>query len=126
MADFNVSTVASQINPPQTTSIGDMLNVARGAQAYQQAQQVNPFLAQKAQTESEQAALKLQSDQNAIINQSLTALMQDPNVRLGKDKKAIEEAIAEAKKHETSDDKEELEKENKTQLEELVATNQQL
>ena len=35
MAEYNVSTVASQINPPQVTNIGDMLNIARGATAYQ-------------------------------------------------------------------------------------------
>ena len=59
MADFNVSTVASQIQPPQTTSIGDMLNVARGAQAYQQAQQVNPLLLQQQQLATQSAQLNL-------------------------------------------------------------------
>jgi hypothetical protein len=35
-------------------SLGDMLNLARGAQAYQQAEQLNPLAAQKAQMEIEQ------------------------------------------------------------------------
>jgi len=59
MPDYNVSTVASQINPPQVTSIGDMLNIARGAQAYQQAQQVNPLKLQQEQTATESAQFNL-------------------------------------------------------------------
>jgi len=60
MPDYNVSTVAAQIKPPASTSIGDMLNIARGAQAYQQAQQVNPLLLQQEQTAAEQAKFNLQ------------------------------------------------------------------
>lgn len=52
MADFNVSDVASRINPPQQISIGDMLNIARGAQAYKQAEQVNPLLIRQQQAET--------------------------------------------------------------------------
>jgi hypothetical protein len=59
MATYDVSTVASQIQPPQATSLGDMLNIARGAQAYQQAQQVNPLIAQQQQTATEQAQFNL-------------------------------------------------------------------
>jgi hypothetical protein len=46
--------VALGIKPPQPMSLGDMLNIARGAQAYQQAEQLNPLAAQKAQMEIEQ------------------------------------------------------------------------
>lgn len=60
MADYNVSTVASEIKPPQVTSIGDMLNIARGAQAYQQAAQVNPLKLQQEQTATESAQFNLQ------------------------------------------------------------------
>ena len=60
MADYNVSEVASKIKPPEVTSIGDMLNIARGAQAYQQAQQVNPLKLQQEQTATEQARFNLQ------------------------------------------------------------------
>jgi len=48
MADFNVSDVASRVNPPQQISIGDMLNIARGAQAYKQANEINPLLIEEA------------------------------------------------------------------------------
>jgi hypothetical protein len=47
--------VALGIKPPQGMSLGDMLNIARGAQAYQQEQQMNPLALQKAQMEIEQA-----------------------------------------------------------------------
>jgi len=59
MADFNVSTVASEIKPVQGTSIGDMLNIARGGQAYQQAQQINPLKLQQEQTATESAKFNL-------------------------------------------------------------------
>ena len=51
MADFSVNPVASQVKPPQAISLGDMLNLARGAQAYQQAQQINPLEVQRANAE---------------------------------------------------------------------------
>jgi hypothetical protein len=44
--------VALGIKPPQGISLGDMLNIARGAQAYQQEQQMNPLALQKAQAEA--------------------------------------------------------------------------
>jgi len=59
MAEYNVSEVASQIKPPEVTSIGDMLNIARGAQAYQQAQQINPLKLQQEQTATESAKFNL-------------------------------------------------------------------
>lgn len=41
--------------PQQGTSLGDLINTARGVQAYQQAEQLNPLAAKKAQMEIEQA-----------------------------------------------------------------------
>lgn len=60
MPNYDVSTVASEIKPPQATSLGDMVNMARGAQAYQQAAQVNPLKLQQEQTATEQAKFNLQ------------------------------------------------------------------
>jgi len=55
MADFSFSDVASKIQPPKEgMSLADMVNMARGVQAYQQAGQLNPLQAQKAQLELEQ------------------------------------------------------------------------
>jgi hypothetical protein len=47
--------VALGIKPPQVLTLGDMVNIARGAQAYQQSEQANPLVLQKAQMEIEQA-----------------------------------------------------------------------
>jgi len=47
MADF--TPVASQSRPPQPMSLGDMLNIARGVQQYQQTEQLNPLALQQQQ-----------------------------------------------------------------------------
>jgi hypothetical protein len=49
MADF--TPVASQLKPPQPMSLADMVNLAGGVQAYQQAQQINPLTVQKSAAE---------------------------------------------------------------------------
>jgi hypothetical protein len=52
MADLSLTPVASQIKPVQGASLGDMINLARGAQAYQQAAQTNPLELQRLQAET--------------------------------------------------------------------------
>lgn len=67
MADINpITPVATGIQPPQQMSLGDMMNLARGSQAYQQAEQVNPYLAQQAQqqTRTGQIALSVEEQKN--------------------------------------------------------------
>jgi hypothetical protein len=59
MAEYNVSTVASEIKPPQVTSIGDMLNIARGATAYQKEKALLEPAIAKGQAESEEAQVRL-------------------------------------------------------------------
>ena len=83
MAEYNVSTVASEIKPPASTSIGDMLNIARGAQAYQQAQQVNPLLAEQQQAVTKSAQLKLAQEQSQIAGGALTGLENSPAYKAG-------------------------------------------
>lgn len=51
MADFSVNPVAQNLKPATPMSLGDMLNLARGAQEYQQAQQLNPLQVQRAAAE---------------------------------------------------------------------------
>lgn len=51
MADFSFTPAAAGIRPVPQTSLADMIGVARGAQAYQQAQQINPLQVQQAQAE---------------------------------------------------------------------------
>jgi len=49
MADFNIEPIGTQIRPVPGMSLGEMINVARGAQAYQQAEQTNPLALQQQQ-----------------------------------------------------------------------------
>lgn len=67
MADFSFSDVASKIEPPKGMTLGEMLNMARGAQAYQQASQINPLALRQQQAETEYAEqakpLKLRQEQ---------------------------------------------------------------
>jgi len=55
MADFNFSDVASKTQAPQGMGLADIMNFAKNAQAYQQAQQVNPLQAEKAGLDVQQA-----------------------------------------------------------------------
>ena len=49
MATFNVPMLGTEIKPVPQTSLADMLGIASGAQAYQQAEQVNPLALQQQQ-----------------------------------------------------------------------------
>ena len=62
MADLSVSPIGTQVKPMPTMSLGDMMNLARGAQAYQQSEQMNPLLLQQQQqvTGTGQIALTLE------------------------------------------------------------------
>ena len=60
MADF--TPVALGIKPPQGISLGDMLGIARNAQAYRQAEQVNPLALEQAQETTKQTKLKTEAD----------------------------------------------------------------
>lgn len=73
MADFQFNTNLGPAAQPGT-SLADMINTARGAQAYQQQQQLNPLQLQKAQMEIQQAQqinpLEVQAKQMAIEQSS--------------------------------------------------------
>jgi len=49
MADFSVNPIAQNLKPPTPMSLAEMVNLARGAQEYQQAQQMNPLAVQQQQ-----------------------------------------------------------------------------
>ena len=51
MADFSVNPIAQNLKPPTPMSLGEMVNLARSAQEYQQAQQLNPLAVQRANAE---------------------------------------------------------------------------
>ena len=80
MATFNVPTIGTEIKPVPQSSLADMLGVARGAQAYQQAQQVNPLLLQQQQqtTRTGQIALSVE-EQKDIERRNMQTFFADPN-----------------------------------------------
>ena len=80
MATFNVPTIGTDVKPVQQSSLADMLGVARGAQAYQQAQQVNPLLLQQQQqaTRTGQIALSVE-EQKDIERRNMQTFFADPN-----------------------------------------------
>lgn len=49
MADFSINPIAQTLKPPTPMSLGEMLNLATGAQQYKQAQQMNPLAVQQQQ-----------------------------------------------------------------------------
>lgn len=73
MADFNITPIGNTVKPVAGMSLSDMMNMASSAQAYQQAQQINPLNLQAAQQTVEQARLmnplQLQQQQQ-IVNQA--------------------------------------------------------
>jgi hypothetical protein len=71
--------VALGIKPPQTMSLGDMVNLARGAQAYQQAEQVNPLLLQRAQQEARTGQINLGvEEQKDLERKDIQTFMSNP------------------------------------------------
>jgi hypothetical protein len=80
MADLSITPVATQIKPAPSMSIGDMINLARGAQQYQQAVQINPLeLQQKQQaTRTGQIALGVE-EQKDIERKNVMTLLSDPS-----------------------------------------------
>ena len=76
MADFGFNT-DSTVKPTQTgSSIGDIVNMARGVQAYQQAQQINPLEVQQKKTEVDVKKLGLLRARSENIVQNIQDLLQ--------------------------------------------------
>ena len=64
MADFSMNVNYAK---PQTTSLGDMVNMASGMQQFQQAQQMNPLALEKAQIENQ--VLKQKNDERLKLQE---------------------------------------------------------
>ena len=81
MADLSVTPVATQIKPVQGPSLADMMNIARGAQQYQQAVQINPLeLQQKQQaTRTGEIALSVE-EQRDKERLNMQRVMTDPSL----------------------------------------------
>ena len=80
MADLTVTPVATQIRPIQPMSLGEMVGLARGMQAYQQAEQTNPLALQLSQQQARtgQIALGVEEQKN-IERQNMQTFFADPD-----------------------------------------------
>ena len=80
MADFNIQPIGAQIKPMQGMSLADMINTARGFQAYQQAEQVNPLTLQQQQqaTRTGELALGVEEQKNKE-RLNMMRVMTDPS-----------------------------------------------
>jgi hypothetical protein len=80
MADLSFTPVAGQIKPVQGASLADMVNIARGAQQYQQAAQINPLALQQQQqaTRTGEIALGVEEQKDKERN-NLQTFFSDPN-----------------------------------------------
>jgi len=80
MADLSITPVATQIKPIQGASIGDMINLARGAQQYQQATQINPLELQQKQQATRTGEINLGvAEQAEIERRNMQRFFADPN-----------------------------------------------
>ena len=71
--------VALGIKPPPQMTLGDMVNLARGAQAYQQAEQVNPLVLQQQQQMARTGQIELGvKEQGDIERKNMQTFMADP------------------------------------------------
>jgi hypothetical protein len=66
MADFSINPIAQNLKTPTPMSLGEMLNIARGAQEYRQAQQLNPLAIQQQQQQLQTQQQQLQTLQQTF------------------------------------------------------------
>ena len=68
------TSIATGVKPPTPISVGDLINMARGAQAYKQAEQVNPLLLRQQQATTTEAEETLQPKITKAKAESETAI----------------------------------------------------
>jgi len=80
MATFNVPMIGTEVKPVPQTSLADMLGIARGAQAYQQAEQINPLALQQQQQAARTGQIQLGVAEQADKERSnMQTFFADPN-----------------------------------------------
>jgi hypothetical protein len=80
MADFNIKPIGTEVRPVQGASLGDMINLARGAQQYQQAAQINPLELQQKQQATRTGEINLGvAEQAEIERRNMQRFFADPN-----------------------------------------------
>lgn len=81
MADFTVTPVAAGIKPIPAVSLADMIGIARGAQAYQQAEKINPLALQQQQQTTRIGEIGLGvEEQKDKERRAMQTVMSDPSL----------------------------------------------
>jgi len=95
MADLSVTPVAGQVKPPQVTSLADMLNIARGAQAYRQSEEMNPLLVQQQRqaVDTSSEAYRQALQMNPLLVQQQRQETERGNITLGQLQQADTERL---------------------------------
>jgi len=76
--------------PPAMMTLPEMVNMARGAQAYQREREIFPELVQQARTQTQQSQFTLDKDQTAGIMSLVGGYRNDPRINSGNADQAIE------------------------------------
>jgi len=82
--------ISLSAKPPATMTLPEMINMARGAQAYQREREIFPELVQQAKTQTQQSQFSLDKDQTAIGMSILGGRRNDPRIDSGDATQAIE------------------------------------
>jgi hypothetical protein len=82
--------ISLSAKPPATMTLPEMINMARGAQAYQREREIFPELVQQAKTQTQQSQFSLDKDQTAIGMSILGGRRNDPRIVSGDATQAIE------------------------------------
>jgi hypothetical protein len=103
MADLSVTPIGTQVKPMPTMSLGDMMNLARGAQAYQQTEQMNPLLLQQQQQVVEQARqvnpLLLQQQQQTTRTGQIALTLEEQKER---ERMAMQQFLSKPENYQTN------------------------
>ena len=76
--------------PPAMMTLPEMVNMARGAQAYQREREIFPELVQQAKTQTQQSQFTLDKDQTAGIMSLVGGYRNDPRINSGNPDQAID------------------------------------
>jgi len=93
MADFGFNTDLT-VKPTQSgSSIGDIVNMARGVQAYQKQAATMPYEIQQQKTAAEKGVFNLNKEQTQSLYDLAGAALQDPRLKTGKPEDAMDVMI---------------------------------
>lgn len=82
--------ISLSAKPPTMMTLPEMINMARGAQAYQREKEIFPELVQQARTQTQQSQFTLDKDQTAGIMSLVGGYRNDPRINSGNADQAIE------------------------------------